>query len=462
MNPSDLISVQCQKSARLRGRDIPYTVTAEEYPLYSPQGELEATMFTYSYLHPSNDARRPVVFAYNGGPGSDSTWLHFGLLGPRRVPVAEPDEGLAAFPCRLEDNEEFLIDACDIVMIDPVGTGYTQVLSEEAARRYYGVQGDARSFARLIEDWIDRRGRWDSPVYLLGESYGTIRNVALADALCPGICLAGIISVGTSLNVGRPELHVEPSVRRFEAYAAAAWYHKREGKPDLRTHLAQAGQFAYGPYARALLHGSRLPREEVEDILRRVQYFTGMEEGYLRRSRLRVDQEDFVRLICPGEVVSVYDARIKMPLGRGGEAPASHDDEAQTAAVAPAFAAARRKYACAELGIGTGRPYRRDMMDIAAGWDYKTGDIDTMALLERLMRRKKDLRVLFVNGCYDLQSTADFVTYYLAQYDIPPERAEVRVYESGHMTYFGKPFAQLCADLRQFILPVQEGEERHG
>lgn len=449
MNPPDFICIRQEKALHIDGRTIPYTATVEEFPLYSQTGELEASMFSYSYTAAADGPCRPVVFAYNGGPGSDSAWLHFGLLGPRRIEIKEPDEGLCAFPYALRDNEEFLIDLCDIVLIDPVGTGYTQVLSEEAKRKYYGVQGDAKSFARLIESWIDRRGRWDSPVFLLGESYGTIRNVALADALSSGIHLAGIVSVGTSFNVGVPELHVEPAVRRLEAYAAASWYHKRDGKPALREHLKQAHDFAYTDYAKALLWGSLLPQDEHEQVLERLQYFTGMTEQYLRANHLRVEQDDFLRLICPGEAVSVYDARIKMPTGRAG-ALSSMDDEAQTAATSPAFTTALHKYS-KELGLETGRPYRSDMTEIAMSWDYAGGNINTMTLLETLMKRKKDLRVFFVNGLYDMQSTADFVTYYLAQYDIPRERTLVQAYESGHMTYFGKPFAQLCADLRQFI-----------
>lgn len=448
---SELIFHRQDKNIKLHGRETGYTVTAEEYPLYSETGELEASMFGYSYTAAQDAPGRPVVFAYNGGPGSDSTWLHFGLLGPRRMEIREPDEGLCAFPYLLQDNGEFLIDLCDIVLVDPVGTGYTQVLTEQAQKKYYGVQGDAQSFARFIESWVERYNRWDSPVYLLGESYGTIRNVAVAGALPSGVHLAGIVSVGTSFNVGVPELHVEPSVRRLEAYAAASWYHRRDGKPDLRGHLAQAHEFAYTDYAKALLWGSLLPRDEYERVLERLQYFTGMTEEYLRINALRVEQDDFLRLICPGWAVSVYDARIKMPLGRAREqAPSSMDDEAQTAATAPAFDAALHKY-IGELGLETGRPYRKKMAEIAQSWDYTSGNINTMNLLERLMRRKKDLRVFFVNGLYDMQSTADFVTYYLAQYDIPRERTMVRAYESGHMTYFGKPFVSLCADLRQFI-----------
>ncbi|HIU44027.1 MAG TPA: hypothetical protein IAB67_06995 [Candidatus Ventrousia excrementavium] len=448
----ELLRYKTAQQAVAGGHKVDYVATIEEFPLRTSSGEIEATMVTYSYIRQPEESDRPIIFAYNGGPGSDSAWLHFGLLGPRRIEVGEPEEGLVDFPYELQDNEEFLIDICDIVLIDPVGTGFTQVLTEEAKHKYYGVQGDAESFARLIENWIAQHSRWDASVYLLGESYGTIRNVALADVLPKAIHLAGIISVGTSFNVGLSELHVEPCVRRMEAYAAAAWYHHRENKPPLAEHLQQAHQFAYTDYAKALLWGSQLPLAEYEQTLKQLQYFTAMPESHLRRNHLRFSERDFVQMVCPGEEVSVYDARIKAPTGPDRKAAGDMNDEPQTAAVGPAFAAAVFKYLYNNLKFMPDRQYRQKSLEIAVGWDYQSGGINTMDLLERLMRRKPDLRVFFVNGLFDLQSTADFVTYYLAQYEIPGERTLVRAYESGHMTYFGKPFYTLTRDLRRFII----------
>ena len=227
-----------------------YRVRLADHVLTGTDGKAEATMFSWSYLAQGGGSRRPVVFAYNGGPGAASAWLHMGLLGPVLAQLPEYPDGLS-HPARFEltPNPDFLLDQCDIVLIDPVGTGWAQLLDENAASRHYSTAGDARDFVDFICAWLAESGRENAPVYLLGESYGTIRNVALADVLPETVDLRGIIHVGTSLNVGaRTTLLVEPNVRRLGANAAVCWYHHHQDECSCEDFVAQAMDFAYGAH----------------------------------------------------------------------------------------------------------------------------------------------------------------------------------------------------------------------
>ena len=287
-----------------------YRVRLADHVLTGPDGKAEATMFSWSYLGQGGGSRRPVVFAYNGGPGAASAWLHMGLLGPVLAQLPEYPDGLS-HPARFEltPNPDLLLDQCDIVLIDPVGTGWARLLDESTAKRHYSTAGDARDFSDFICAWLAESGRENAPVYLLGESYGTIRNVALADVLPESVNLRGIIHVGTSLNVGaRTTLLVEPNVRRLGANAAVCWYHHHQDECSREDFVAQAMDFAYGDYARALLLGNRLNEAERESVLERLSRFTGMDHDFLDKHDLRFGEVDCRLGCCPGAVVSTYEA----------------------------------------------------------------------------------------------------------------------------------------------------------
>ena len=203
------------------------------------------------------------------------------------------------------------MDQCDLVLIDPVGASWSRLLDKSAASRHYSTSGDARDFAEFIENWLTENGRKDVPVYLLGESYGTIRNVALADALSDWVNLCGMIHIGTSLNVGaKGSLCVEPNVRRLGANAAACWYHHHQKECSREKFIRETMEFAYGDYARALLLGNRMEMSEREKVLKRLSYYTGISEDFLRKRNLRFGEIDFVLHLCPGKVVSIYDSRL--------------------------------------------------------------------------------------------------------------------------------------------------------
>jgi carboxypeptidase C (cathepsin A) len=461
---------------------IHYRVRLAEHVLYAPDAEgeygsserkPEATMFSYSYIggwadetsSESNEVtERPIIFAYNGGPGAASVWLHMGLLGPTVVEMeGYPDALVHPAKYNLVPNPDFLLDHYDVVLIDPVGTGWARLLDEEAASRHYSTAGDAKDFSSFICAWLKENNRENSPVYLLGESYGTIRNVALADVLPKSVDLRGIIHIGTSLNVGAHiTLLVEPNVRRLGADAAVCWYHHHQSDCERDAFVKDAMDFAYGDYAHALLMGNRLSAEDRKSVLGRLSYFTGMNSKFLDEHNLRFGEVDFLLGCCPGAVISTYDARLlyrpkasekysENAMEGAGIIEPDMKQDAFMAAVGPTYDLALEKYIREEL-CAPDREMATDMMSIALGWDYRGYEKDTLMLPVDLMKDRPELRMLFINGYYDMQSTFDFVTYYLSQFDLPADRVAQAVLPSGHASYVGEGMVEtLTEEVRKFI-----------
>ena len=264
---------------------ITFRTVIGDHVFYDAEGRPEASIYSYSYTAQPERADRPVLFGYNGGPGAASSWVHMGLLGPKQVTFPRYPDDKDTAPVYGE-NRSFLLDCCDLVLIDPPGTGYAFVRDDVKAK-YFNTVGDAQAVGQFIQDWLKDHGREESPVYLLGESYGTIRNLAVADVLLEKVDLAGIVSIGTSFNVGSPTtMLVEPNVRRLGANAACCWYHLHRDEVPQRQFVQEAMDFAYGAYARALLLGSRLPAGEFEQTLDKLHYYTGLDRDTLRRGCL--------------------------------------------------------------------------------------------------------------------------------------------------------------------------------
>lgn len=438
-----------------------YLVRLADFVLKDDEGKGEAVMYSYTYMGLPEDKKKPVVFAYNGGPGSASEWLHMGLLGPKIMEIPGYPKVERPAKYTFGENEEFLLDCCDLVLIDPVGTGYAPLLCEEAAGKYYSTKGDAVSFAKFIEDSLCQNERVGAPVYLLGESYGTIRNVVLADELPETINLRGIISVGTSLNVGaKGTMLVEPNVRRLGVNAAVCRYHYHQELEE-DGFVREAMEFAYGDYAHALLMGNRLSPEKRAEVLEKLAYYSGLDKELLDRQNLRFDEVDFMTKLRPGEFVSMYDARMTLPLEEKKSVSnlenadiveVDFNQEPFISCIGSSIGDCMENYYEKELARPEGRTYQSDTMPIAMNWDYAGYDKDTLQLPVDLMKEREDLRILFVNGRYDLSSTFDFVTYYLSQYDLPKDRIDVQVLESGHASYIGDGnAAALSKAVRQFI-----------
>lgn len=437
---------------------IRFKTVVADYLFYDEQHTPEASLYSYSYVAQPEAADKPVMFCYNGGPGASSSWVHMGLLGPKQVTFPNHPDGndnTAAYG----ENSNFLLDCCDLVMINPPGTRYT-FIRDDAQAKYFNTVGDAQAVGQFIQDWLKEHGRENAPVYLLGESYGTIRNIAVADVLPDTVHLAGIVSIGTSFNVGSPTtMLVEPNVRRLGANAACCWYHLHRDEKPQRQFVQEAMDFAYGEYAHALLMGSRLPAAEFEQTLDKLHYYTGLDKTILRKNDLRFDEMTYLTKMLQGSLLSAYDSRMTRPLA----AEMSEDEWNRAISSEPFFAFADgaigdalERYTREDIAAPEGRPDADNMIEIAMGWGYDRLKKDTLTLPEELMERNANLRFFFVAGYYDLQSTFDFVAYYLGRYNLPKDRVTFITYDTGHAAYVGGDAAsRVCEDIRHFISAEQ-------
>ncbi|MBM3306325.1 MAG: peptidase S10, partial [Candidatus Aminicenantes bacterium] len=313
------------------GKAVAYTATVGEMMIINKPNE-EPGAFVFYVAYTRDDARdksaRPLTFAYNGGPGSSSVWLHLGGLGPRRV--AMDDEGISGVPpYGLADNPFSIIDVTDLVMIDPVSTGYSRPLPGEDKSQFHGLQEDAEAVGEFIRLYVTKNERWASPKFLLGESYGTTRSAALAGVLqgrTHGMFLNGIILVSSVLDFATIRFapgDPRPYVLFLPHYTATAWYHKKlpadlQSKP-LAEVLDAARAFALDEYLPALLKGNRLSPASYEDVARKTAAFSGLRLEYVKQSNLKVPHSRFVKELMRDEFRSVgrLDSRI---LGRDAEA----------------------------------------------------------------------------------------------------------------------------------------------
>ncbi len=433
---------------------ISFRTVIEDHLFYNDAGQPEASLYSYSYIAQPEAPDRPVMFCYNGGPGASSSWAHMGLLGPKQV-IFPHHPGKDGNTVQYGENQNFLLDCCDLVMINPPGTKYTFV-KKGAEAKYFNTAGDAAAVGQFIQAWLKKYGRERAPVYLLGESYGTIRSLAVADALTDLVELEGIVSIGTAFNVGSPTtMLVEPNVRRLGGNAACCWYHRHRKEMPQRQFVKEAMDFAYGEYAHALLMGSRLPEAEFRQTLEKLHYYTGLDKDLLRRGGLRFDEMTYLTKMMPGRLVSAYDSRMTRPL-----AEEMTEEEWNQAIFSEPFIAfadtaisdAIVRYTKEDIAEPEGRGEIDNMLQIAMNWDYDTLKKDTLTMPAELMARNRKLRFFFVAGYYDLQSTFDFVPYFLGRYALPMDRVTFRVYDTGHAAYVGGDAAsQVCGDIREFI-----------
>jgi carboxypeptidase C (cathepsin A) len=442
---------------------IDYTVTAGDFIFRGSDGSSEAGIYYYSYVRYPEDRSRPVVFAYNGGPGASSEWLHLGLLGPEIIDFGNYPDADDCSGFRFIENQSFLLDVCDIVLIDPPGTSYTVNTVEGSQEKYFSTKGDAEACCSFIYSWLDGNRREGSPVFLLGESYGTIRNLAVADLLENIRHINGIISIGTSFNVGaRSQMYVEPNVRRIGANAAACWYHKHRNECAMTDFVENAIEFGYGDYAKALLLGNRLPENEYREVLDGLSYYTGMPKTFLDKNQLRFSEDDFKKMLCPGKIICTSDSRLAAKIENGTtyssekapggiDAPDESKERFQTL-VGGYLSSGIRKYTSREIAHPEGRQYKNNAYKISMRWDFCGYGKDTMELPVELMKRDVGLRFLFINGYFDLSSTFDFMLYYLSRYSLPEDRVFTRIYDSGHASYVGGKCArEMSDDIRNFM-----------
>ena len=308
---------------KLNGQSTPYKATAGTILLKNDKDEPEALVYYTAYTRGDvkDTAQRPLAFLYNGGPGSASIWLHMGSFGPKRVVTVNAGVTPPA-PYQLQDNPNCLLDKADLVFIDPVGTGFSKAVGKAQNKDFWGVDQDAKSLAQFVQTYVSRNNRWNSPKFLIGESYGTFRNAVLSNTLQQrnGLYLNGIVMVSSVFDLGTISFYpgVDLSyILYLPSYAATAWYHKvlKDRPENLEAFLAESRTFAKGEYADALLKGDTISTADKSAIAKKMERFTGLSEDYLLKSNLRVKLPQFMQELqrSRGLTTGRLDARFSGP-----------------------------------------------------------------------------------------------------------------------------------------------------
>ena len=455
-----------EHSVTIGGERIGYTATAATLVLRTEEGDPQASVFHISYLRKGVDdpGRRPVTFSFNGGPGSSSVWLHLGILGPRVVAMDEEGRALPP-PYELVENPSSLLDVTDLVFIDPVSTGFSRSAPGVEAQEFHGVEEDVESVGAFIRRWVSEHGRWESPKYLIGESYGTTRAANLVDHLQDrhGMYFNGVMLVSSILNFQTARFDVGndlPYILFLPTYTATAWYHGRlpeEYDGDLERALRDAEEFALGDYARALLLGSDLPADEHRAVAERLARLTGLSVEYVEDAHLRPVIHRFTKELLrdEGKTVGRLDSRFigfdREDVGEGFEYDPSY------AAIQGPYTASLNEYVRDELGFESDIDY-----EILGGrirdWNREPWEgryVNVAEDLRRAMTRNPALKVHVANGYYDL-ATPYFATEYTFGHLQLPEHlrgnVEMSYYESGHMMYIRRESARkMKEELARFV-----------
>lgn len=453
------------------GTALRYTASTGFLPIKNETGETEASMFYIAYTLETTEpaAKRPLTFAFNGGPGAASVWLHLGALGPKRVKMM-PDGAMPPAPYELIPNEQTWLDKTDLVFIDPVGTGYSRVTKPELAQKFNGVQGDISSVGEFIRLYLTRNERWGSPLFLAGESYGTTRAAGLSGYLIEhGVAFNGVVLISTVLNFQTIRFtrgNDLPFVLYLPSYTATAWYHKKlapDLQKDLRKTLDEARAWAIGPYAEALAKGVLLKGGERQAIVARLARYTGLSEQYVDNADLRVEILRFCNELLRdrGTTVGRIDSRLIAHEGRNvAELP---EFDPSIAAIRPPYTALFADYVRRELGFKTDFTYYVLGGGIA-GWDWGSaaeGFADTADAMRAAVAKNPHMKVFAACGYFDLATPFFAAEYTLSHMGVDTRlrgNFQTEYYEAGHMMYIHPPsLEKLRRDVGRFLDSAMSG-----
>ena len=439
--------------------------------------DAEAAMSYVAYFkHGASPVQRPIMFLYNGGPGSSTIWLHMGAFGPRRV-VTKDDSHTPAAPYQVVNNASSLLDASDLVFVDAPGTGFGRIAGLDKEKAFYGVDPDAHAFAEFIMAFLSRYGRWNSPKYLFGESYGTPRSAVLVNLLERDyyVDFNGVIMLSQVLNfdlgVDGPE--VNPGVDlpyqiALPTYAATAWYHHKlpenGTRRDLDGLLKEVEHFAMTDYARALAQGGTLPAQERDTIASKLHAYTGLPVAYILKANLRISAGEFEKTLqgdadtTTGRLDTRFSGPTMDPLSKAAEY------DPQSAALSSAYVSAFNDYVRKTLHYGQDKTYKSEI-DVWNKWDFlhrqpdeaqpTTQSTNVMPDLAHAMKYNPQLKILLTGGYFDLATPFYEGIYEMNHLPIPEklrQNISYRYYRSGHMVYAHQDSLQaLHDDVAEFV-----------
>ncbi|GAC1634450.1 MAG: peptidase S10 [Candidatus Acidiferrum sp.] len=459
-------TVLTKHSVKIGGQEIKYTATAGTMVLKLEDGTPKASIFYVAYTKDdiADLTKRPITFAFNGGPGAGSLWLHIGALGPRRVEMGDVGNLLAP-PYKLVDNEASILDVTDIVFIDPVTTGFSRPVPGEADKQFHGVQEDVQSVGDFIRLWATRNRRWGSPKLLAGESYGTTRAAGLSGYLQQryGMYLNGIVLISAILNFQTAEFDTGndlPYILYLPTYTAIAWYHKKlpgDLQGDLQKAIADSKAYATGEYADALMKGDTLAAAKRAEVAQKLSRLTGISADYIERADLRIEIQRFDKELMKSErrTVGRLDGRFTgIDADAAGEQP---DYDPSLAAIVGPYTAMLNEYVRGELKFESDLPYEF-LTGRVRPWNYAPYEnryVNVAETLRRAMTQNPFLRVFVGKGYYDLATPFFAADYTMDHLGLDPTlRPHISggYYEAGHMMYVHHDsLVKLKQDVAQFI-----------
>ena len=449
------------------GKKIEYTASLKEKIIYEKDNsDIPMASFFYTEYISKGNKQRPVIFSFNGGPGSASLWLHMGVLGPKviKVPSDATDDGSP--PYRIVDNKLSPLSNADLVFIDPVGTGYSRAIGCHEGEEFWGVSEHPKIIAEFIRRWITDNKRWNSPRYILGESYGGIRGPLLVSELRSGsitpIEVNGLLLVAPASDYQYLVFHPgnnSPHYGFLPSYAATAYYHgKVESNKTLKDFYLESKQFSLEEYGPALLKGSRIKTIEKNRIIEKYSYFTGLSKRFVEDFDMRVDASSFRKELLRDEGYSVgrLDSRYKnydyMP---GGQYP---DTDVSSEGFMSAYVTAIHTW-FAEIGVEMDMLYQSGDADVYFSWkhpqEWKGNDfgyVNTVPHIARAQRYNKDFKVYVSCGLYDLATPCFTAENFMNDNSVDMDRVIFSEFEAGHMMYNHQPsFNRFLNEVTDFI-----------
>jgi carboxypeptidase C (cathepsin A) len=460
-------------TAKIGAQNVPYKATAATILLKNEKEEPTALIYYTAYTRSDakDTAQRPVAFIYNGGPGSASVWLHMGAFGPKHV-LTTNAEPTPPSPYKLADNVSSLLDKTDMVFIDPVGTGFSHAVGKAQDKDFWGVDSDVKSLAEFISIYVTRNNRWNSPKFLIGESYGTFRSAALSNYLQnhDGMYFSGIVLISSVLDLGTISFNPgddQAYIFYLPSYAATAWFHKvLTNRPDdVHKLIEETGKFANTEYASALQKGSKLSASEKADVAKKISHFTGLNEDYLIKANLRVNLPQFMVELqrSRGLTTGRLDARFS---GFNYDLLSEYaQSDPQSDAITGAFTAAFNTYLHDELKFSLqDRKYHTASEEAGNAWEWKhkvgenygfPGSPNVEGDLIQALLTNPHLQIEVENGLYDLATPFAATEYTMDHLGLPEKlqkNIRLQYYDAGHMMYLrDEDLAKLKANVAAFI-----------